>query len=220
MMAKRITKGVGMKERVVIQRDASDFPDRDSFANAFFEALEANCIAGNVRAENERRCRAILKSVGLKQGDIESVRRLMEYGEDSAVRLADEWLTSFHRVKSLEIKIADGQVSEIARLIDEAEQLGIIQERMWWRAGIDPISGEKRESLALTGRPVKRGQKDAAAITNSAHAPRREARFGRMMELVPSVGIENAARQCEAEGLGGWQGIRRQWDRFKEKPDR
>ena len=73
--------------------------------------------------------------------------------------------------------------------------------------------------MALRGRKVARGFRSAAEATNRGHKAMRDARFSRMGELAPRLGVENAARQCEAEGLGGWQAIRRQWDRFKEKPD-
>jgi hypothetical protein len=110
--------------------------------------------------------------------------------------------------------------SLVAMMLTAAKEMGRLEERMWWRAGIDAATGDRREALALTGRKVKRGLKDGAAVRNKAHALAREARFARMAVLVPSLGVENAARQCEAEGLGGWQAIRRQWDRFKENPDR
>ncbi|AMJ47686.1 hypothetical protein APX01_09095 [Cereibacter sphaeroides] len=65
------------------------------------------------------------------------------------------------------------------------------------------------------GKKVAGGQLNSAHKTNQRHIPMRTLRFARMAELVPKLGVENAARQCEAEGMGGWQGIKKQWDRFK-----
>ncbi len=73
---------------------------------------------------------------------------------------------------------------------------------------------------SLRGRKVGRGLSEAAEKTSLAHRPLRERRLARMRELLAEGHkIENAARYCEAEGLGGWQAIRRQWNRWKEKPD-
>jgi len=72
---------------------------------------------------------------------------------------------------------------------------------------------------AISGEKVAGGRRNSAHATNARHHNLRQKRFARMKDLIPSLGVENAARQCEAEGLGGWQAIRRQWDRFKENPD-
>jgi hypothetical protein len=172
---------------------------------------------------NAERCRAILATVDLADDGkcVVNTEALREKGlaENSAQWIAAHWLAEYNALKQGRERLEAGDVTpeNLSRMLMAAEEMGRLQERMWWRAGVDPISGEKREALALTGRPVKRGQKDGAAITNKAHAAMREARFARMKELVPDLGVENAARQCEAEGLGGWQAIRRQWDRYREK---
>lgn len=74
-------------------------------------------------------------------------------------------------------------------------------------------------SATISGEKVAGGRRNSAHATNVRHHDLRQKRFARMKDLVPSLGVENAARQCEAEGLGGWQAIRRQWDRFKKNPD-
>jgi hypothetical protein len=178
-----------------------------------------------LRRHNAERCRAILATVGIGDdgGCATDSARLRAKGlaENSAQWIAALWLAEYNTlIRGRErFEAGDTSPNNIARMLMATEEMGRLHERMWWRAGVDPISREKRENLALTGRPVKRGQKAGAEKTNKAHAPRRQARFVRMKLLVPTLGIENAARQCEAEGLGGWQGIRKQWDRFKEKPD-
>jgi hypothetical protein len=159
-MAKRTKQGVGMTERVVIQHDQSDFSDAGSFAEVFFASLDANCIATNVRAENAERCQNILSAAGLVLGKIESERLLGKYGEDSPERLAADWLRSYRRMGALSEKALNGDTMALTDLIGEAEHLGILQERMWWRCGLDSSTGKRRESLALSGQSqVKAGQR-------------------------------------------------------------
>lgn len=73
---------------------------------------------------------------------------------------------------------------------------------------------------AISGEKVAGGQRNSAHATNIRHVELRERRFARIRELIPTLGaVENAARQCEAEGLGRWDAIVRQWNRHKENPD-
>ena len=231
-MAERVVKDVGMMQKTEVKYRLNDPADRDGLVKAwqaFGESLPiaqpGDWMGDALRRENADRCRAILATVGLSDDGKCAVNTgpLREKGlaENSAQWIAAFWLASYHRLMAARKRFESGDTvaDNIGLMLFASEEMGRLQERMWWRAGVDPVSGEKREVLALTGRPVKRGQKDGAAITNKAHAPIREARFTRMKELVPDLGVENAARHCEAEGLGGWQAIRRQWDRFKEKPD-
>jgi len=141
-----------MTERVIVALDSTDFPDKQSFADAFkrsLDALDANCIPRNVREENAKRCRDILAKAGVESGGIEAARSLVSLTEDSAERLAAEWLGSYRHIEALKEKAAAGDRRAINDLIDEAEHLGVIQERMWWRRGIDPQTGKRREELAL-----------------------------------------------------------------------
>ncbi|MFP1645695.1 hypothetical protein [Pontitalea aquivivens] len=69
------------------------------------------------------------------------------------------------------------------------------------------------------GAKVAGGQMNAAHATNVRHKPLRDARFERMAELVPMMGVDSAAAQCEVEGLGGWTAIKRQWNRHQKKRD-
>lgn len=76
------------------------------------------------------------------------------------------------------------------------------------------------EPEALRGQKVGKGLAEAAEKTARLHRPLRERRLERMRELVAEGHkVEKAARYCEAEGLGNWQAVRRQWNRWKEKPD-
>lgn len=195
------------------QRFADSQP-KDEPGDGPFDAL---------RRQNAERCREIIRKEGL--GDLLEgdgrvntfTLRTRGFDEASAGWIAAKWLNTYHHLQDCRANLINGDtgVENVATMIEHAEELGKLQERLWWRCGVDRETKEKRESLALTGKPVKRGQKDAAERTNKQHAPMRERRFARMRALIPSLGVEGAAHQCEAEGLGRWDAIRRQWDRHK-----
>ncbi|OSP53817.1 hypothetical protein BV911_15730 [Pseudoruegeria sp. SK021] len=208
-----------MKERTFIQRDSSDFASAEEFANAFFEALEANCIPVNVRATNKKRCQQILEQNGLYLGDKESTRRIMEYSEDSAVRLAHEWLVTFAHVVSLEAKVANGQFSEIPILVGEAEHLGTVQERMWWRCEVDLSTGRPREELAISGREYRKKSDEGAALRRGEMAIHTVDVPAEMQRLIDSGHtISNAARIAASNGIGrNGQANRAIWYQRKKK---
>lgn len=79
--------------------------------------------------------------------------------------------------------------------------------------------GKEHESDAVRGEKVAGGARNSAHATNARHAASREQRFARMRELVPEMGVDAAACQCEVEGLGSWQGIKKQWNRHEKSRD-
>ncbi len=83
----------------------------------------------------------------------------------------------------------------------------------------EALKKKKFEGAALTGLKVKSGLRAAATATNLKHRNLRSARFSRIAQLVDQFGLDQAARICEREGLGGWQGIKKQWQRRKENRD-
>lgn len=231
-MAEKVTKDSGMRAEAAASYRMDDPAEAAACIAAFMAWADAFPVAepgdwpgDALRRQNAERCRAILATAGIADDGTGAVNTalLREKGlaESSAQWLAAHWLAEYHILTRGRERFAAGDTTpgNVARMLMATEAMGRLRECLWWRAGVDPISGEKREALALTGRPVKRGQRIGAAITNSRHAAMREARLARMRELAPSLGVENAARRCEAEGLGGWQAIRRQWDRFKKNPD-
>lgn len=71
---------------------------------------------------------------------------------------------------------------------------------------------------AVRGQKVAGGARNSAHATNARHAELRKRRFERMEHHIASgLGVESAAYACEDEGLGGWQGIKKQWDRYKNR---
>jgi hypothetical protein len=56
-----------------------------------------------------------------------------------------------------------------------------------------------------------------AAMTKAKQKPSMEKRLARMGYLVPLKGVENAAEQCEFEGLGRAGSIKRYWKKHNKK---
>jgi hypothetical protein len=172
-----------------------------------------------LRRANAAACRAILAAAGIEDdgAPVVNLGRLGALPDRSAAYIAAYWLAAYHSLSRGRAGLAAGTAAPetLARMLMDAETMGRMQERLWWRAGIDPEAGETRERLALTGKPVKAGQKAGAAATAKAQKPKRDVRLARMAELVQNLPVEKAARQCEAEGLGTWSAIQRQWHRNK-----
>ncbi|AXI54554.1 hypothetical protein C1J05_08660 [Sulfitobacter sp. JL08] len=83
----------------------------------------------------------------------------------------------------------------------------------------EAIEKKKFEGAALTGLKVKSGLQAAAESTNLQHRSLRDARFERLASLIDKFGLDQSARICEKEGLGGWQAIKKQWQRHKQIRD-
>lgn len=82
---------------------------------------------------------------------------------------------------------------------------------------LDALIKKPMETHALRGMKVISGAKRAASANNRLHSSLRTRRYARMIQLVPSIGVDNAAAQCEVEGLGNWSAIKRQWNRNKNR---
>lgn len=223
-MARHEKKGAGMTERLVTipETPAEQLAAFDAWHKAQPVAQPGELLGFARHRVNADRLRAVLATVGMEdRGEfVPDLARLRELGlgENSAQWIAAHWLAEYNTLLSGCQRLEGGSQTPnvLARVLMAAEEMGRLQERLWWRAGVDHESGEKREALALTGRPVKRGQKDAAAKTNRKHIAMRERRAERIRELLPSMNLESAAAHCEAEGLGKAGAIVRQWNRRKE----
>lgn len=172
-MAERVVKDVGMMQRTQVKYRFNDPADRDGLMKAwqaFDESLPisqpGDWMGDALRRENAERCRAILATVGLsddgKGGVDTGPLRKKGLAEDSAQWIAAFWLAAYNRLMNGRAKVAAGDFSEgvLAFMLENSEELGRLQERMWWRSGIDPETRTKREALALTGRAqVKAGKR-------------------------------------------------------------
>lgn len=77
-------------------------------------------------------------------------------------------------------------------------------------------AGKRIEDFAVTGKKIKDGVRLSAELTNRQQEAVRKRRFARLKELIPEMGLEAAARQCESEELGDRDAIKRQWNRHRE----
>lgn len=186
-MARIERRGTGMMEHQVTIRERSDFASEEERAQAFFDAIEQNCISDNVREKNFQQAQTALAQAYKKMDPawfcrespqhVDVIRLEMEkhpsrfvkayFGEDHAYAIMQEWLAAYNRLAVERKKHSP----DIAVIIASAEALGQLQERMWWRSGIDPETQAKREVLALIGRAqVKAGKRGNELRSSSSFA--------------------------------------------------
>ncbi len=91
--------------------------------------------------------------------------------EDKAYRIFWDWLCAYNRLARERAK----PQPDIALVVEHAEELGKIHERLYWRAGVDPDTRERREALALQARKSRLALKgDPDGGRASANAARHE----------------------------------------------
>ncbi|QIE42327.1 hypothetical protein G5B39_10505 [Rhodobacteraceae bacterium SC52] len=71
--------------------------------------------------------------------------------EDSIEWLAAFWLGAFNRLvnERERLETACGTMDSIKLIVEHAEELGRLEERIWWRCGVDPQTDKPREALAV-----------------------------------------------------------------------
>ncbi len=161
-MAERFTKDTGMMQRNWTKYRLDDPADRSGLQSAFEAwnaaipvAMPGDWIGDALRRENAERCRAIVETVGLTDdgtcGVDTAALRDKGLAENSAQWIAAHWLAEYNAlVKAKERVIAgDASPGNLGRMLLAAEEMGRLQERLWWRAGVDPETRERRETLAL-----------------------------------------------------------------------
>lgn len=197
-MAKhRITKGTGITAEPRVKYDGDDIPAAitawlTGWGNAW---RKGGGDYGAVTLDLIETCEEILDHAG--DGP---------HAPDSQADFAERILWH-HKIAKAEI--AKGNADIAARM---AVRVGYLccQASMKW----------KWEDDALRGGKVAGGEKNAAHKTNSRHVALREARFARMTVLVPKIGVDKAAAQCEVEGFGKLAAIKKQWNRFQSKSEK
>jgi hypothetical protein len=112
-----------------------------------------------------------------------------------------------------ELKFTDACIEEGAA---EHAATSALQVGLFWQEAAMKF---RWEDDAIRGEKVAGGAKNSAHLTNARHDALREQRFLRMATLIPTIGIDKAAVQCETEQLGHRDAIKRQWNRHKEKRD-
>lgn len=180
-MAEEVQKDTGIMARTELRYRADDPADVNALIQAWktwsaaLPPEQPGDLPGDaIRRHNASRCQAILEICGLGE--------LMEGGkftvdatplraaglkENSAAWIAAHWLGSYNRLMALR---QDQQHPETTGLmLMMAEELGRLQERLWWRKGVDPQTGKTREKFAVG----KRNQHKA--LPNATEARRIQA---------------------------------------------
>ena len=172
-MPKHIVKGVGMMQRHQVQYEPGEPGALEACVMAWDEALpvaQPDDMPGDaLDRHNAGRCRAILATVGLDalmegKGAV-SLGPLREKGldEDSAQWIAAHWLGAYNQMMAhrRDLVAGDASPSTIGMMLMHAQEMGRLQERMWWRRGIDPDTGKRREALALGKRAQEKARPKA-----------------------------------------------------------
>lgn len=178
-MPRKVTKGTGMMKREVASYDISADASAEEtrvLGNHMREWASSLKGPDATREVNAETCREILRRAGAAPEDMDVQ---MRFGDDSAQYLAYLWLTEFRRVSSIRSRIESGGAkrSDMETMLYCAEEMGKLQERMWWRRGVDPESRARREELAIERRRQRtafRGQ-EAQDQWREAMRPKMEA---------------------------------------------
>jgi hypothetical protein len=209
----RLTRrGRGMRAR-----DVPVAQTREDMAAAL-EALDAQlpvCQPGesggdSLRRVNAERMRAILRAAGLPDDPVELARELAARGfaEDTAQHLAAEWLQAWRWWRHARDRLLSGDVTPatVAAITDAATAMGEIGERIWWRVGIDPATGRRREALAVGKRKqeLARPKATEARRTSAAEEPPEwwddaRLRAAEMRERFPSYSRSRVAEKLAGE---------------------
>ena len=185
-MAEKVTKDTGMMQRTEIIYRFDNPEDADAMPNAFKAwadtfpvACPGDWLGDALRRHNAERCRDILETAGLSDDGkcVVNTGPLRQKGlaENSAQWLAAHWLAEYNALMRGRERFESGDTTpdDLSRMLMAAEELGRLQERMWWRRGIDPETGKRREELAIGKREQEK------AIPRATEARRVQAQDAR-----------------------------------------
>jgi hypothetical protein len=156
-----------MMQRKVEIINAHDDPE--DFERALRE-LSSRQSADAYREANAKHVRESLERAAAKRG-MPVAQFALSLAEDHAYRIFWDWLCVYNRLTRERGK----PEPDIALIVEHAEELGKIHERLRWRSGVDPETRERREVLALrakNSRLALDGDRDGGRA--SANAMRRE----------------------------------------------
>lgn len=189
-MARHETKGAGMTERLVTipETPAEQIAAFAAWSEAQPVAQPGELLGFARHRVNADRLRAVLATVGMEDRGkcAPDLSRLKELGlaENSAQWIAAHWLAEYNALLRACEKLGadDKSPDTLGRALMASEEMGRLQERLWWRAGVDPESGEKREALAIKGRRFRGAPKGERAATLAKRA------F--LIEVAASIGTD------------------------------
>ncbi len=183
-MAKKVTKDTGMMQRTEIKYRMDDPKDIEAIIEAWKkyaerqpQAAPGDWLGDALHRHNAERCRAILATDGMTDDGMCAVNigtlRAKGLAENSAQWIAAHWLAEYNALTRGRERFEAGDVSpnNLSRMLMATEEMGRLQERMWWRAGVDPLTGKRREELAISGKKQTRVLDDHR---NSANEKKRE----------------------------------------------
>ena len=181
---KRRVDGVGMVQREVFH----DFESADEMA----ALLRKNMLAGGPEkrwAQREAFYLEILRRSGASPED---------YPEDSAQHIAICWLRAWRAAQNAREK------GDLLALMMHAEEMGLQTERMYWRAGVDPNTRERREALVLREKAVNAGRRDGGKTNATAAAGRRAIAQSLAAEIVGGRTRPISGRDLAVRVLSAW----------------
>jgi len=204
-MPKRKIVGVGMMQRAVVVASTPAEMEQaiEAWSQSFPKAEPGDWFGDAVRRENARRCKAILATIGMQDDgtcgfDI-SPLRAAGLNEDSAQWIAAEWLAAYNGMRQARERFdRDGSTAAVDEIARFAEEMGCQQERMWWRSGVDPETGERREALALRDRTASKSRKKGGE-TNRGEAEKWRGPACRLAASImaesPGIKVSECARR-------------------------
>lgn len=215
-MPKIETRGVGLMMRKVQTFNLEDDPP-EAFIRALDEwASTKPQTADEWRDANAKHCRAVLvKAYGKMDPvwfcrnapeDVETTRDQMArhpklfvrsyFGEDHGYAIVQEWLNTYDRLAVQRAK----PEADIAKLIELAEELGKLEERLYWRAGVDPHTRERREAMALREKAAT-GHRRAGGAMNADAAAKRRATAHKLADDIQAPRVRKLSNLALAEAV-------------------
>lgn len=149
-MSKRVKKDVGLRARAVTT--ATEPAEIYDDLVAWSKQLDGMTPRQAARRDRAERYLAVLEKAGLAdmaRAALDVGRlRAAGYDEASGPWIAAEWL------RELAIYEAARQSGNIELAVDTAEAMGRLEERLWWRASLEPATGMPPEALAIRGKAM------------------------------------------------------------------
>lgn len=201
-MAESIKRGSGMLERDAVRLETNDLR-RTVKTKISVEERRAGKGGGldAVRESKADACRAILAAAGVDQDSMDPADC---FSDSSAHVLAAAWLDAYRRLGNARERFAsDPTPRALEYVVEFAEELGRLQERLWWRAGVDRSTGVRREELALSGRAYKRASDLGSERRRGQFGPETAPVLAAMHRFVDAgQTVANAARLAWESGCG------------------
>lgn len=162
---KKVVRGYGLMAREMPAFNPQTAEEIEEFRKAFSRIRSADAV----RDENAQRMTGELSRAGSDPYDFDI---LLKFGEQAAFVTIAEWLRAYDRTSKIRSRIeaGEGKPGDIADLVEWAEKMGRLQERIWWRHGVDHDTGAKRESLAVTARESRKALTGGSAARDAHNA--------------------------------------------------